>query len=163
MRKVLWFTTILLIGAIALSACAAPAAAPAAPAAEAPATEAAAEAPAAEAGAAPAGECVPAAEGAYAGVDPSGQSVVWWHNHSGSREEKLLPLIAQFNESNPCGITVEAQNQGSYDDIRDKVNASAAAGEQPAALLVGYQNDQSFYQLNDALVDLNTLAINVFA
>ncbi len=157
MRKVLWFTTILLIGAIALSACAAPAAAPAAPAAEAPATEAAAEAPAAEAGAAPAGGCAPAADGTYAGVDPSGQSVVWWHNHSGSREEKLLPLIAQFNESNPCGITVEAQNQGGYDDIRDKVNASAAAGEQPAALLVGYQNDQSFYQLNDALVDLNTL------
>jgi hypothetical protein len=48
------------------------------------------------------------------------------------------------------------QNQGNYDDIRDKVNASIAAGELPAALLVGYQNDQSFYQLNDILVDLNT-------
>ncbi|MCB0041362.1 MAG: extracellular solute-binding protein [Caldilinea sp.] len=156
MRKVLWLTALLLIGALVLSACAAPAAAPAAPAAEAPATEAAAEAPAADA-AAPAGACAPAADGAYAGVDPSGQAVVWWHNHSGSREEKLLPLIAQFNESNECGITVEAQNQGSYDDIRDKVNASAAAGEQPAALLVGYQNDQSFYQLNDVLVDLNNL------
>jgi len=152
MRKVLWCTALLLIGTLVLSACAAPAAeAPAAeaPAAEVPTTETAAESPV--------GECAPAAEGAYAGVDPSGQNVVWWHNHSGSREEKLLPLIAQFNESNPCGITVEAQNQGSYDDIRDKVNASAAAGEQPAALLVGYQNDQSFYQLNDVLVDLNTL------
>jgi hypothetical protein len=37
------------------------------------------------------------------------------------------------------------------------VNSSIAAGELPAALLVGYQNDQSFYQLNDVLVDLNTL------
>ncbi|MFN2236976.1 MAG: extracellular solute-binding protein, partial [Anaerolineales bacterium] len=41
-----------------------------------------------------------------------------------------------------------------YNDIRDKVNASIAAGELPAALVVGYQNDQAFYQLNDALVDL---------
>jgi multiple sugar transport system substrate-binding protein/sn-glycerol 3-phosphate transport system substrate-binding protein len=67
----------------------------------------------------------------------------------------MLPLIDQFNESNECGITVEAQNQGSYNDIRDKVNASAAAGEQPAALVVGYQNDQAFYQLNQSLVDLD--------
>ena len=38
-------------------------------------------------------------------------------------------MIEEFNSSNPCGITVDAQNQGSYDDIRDKVNASIAAGE----------------------------------
>jgi hypothetical protein len=81
--------------------------------------------------------CAPAADGALAGVDPRGQTVVWWHNHSGDREAQLLPLIDQFNESNECGITVEAQNQGGYNDIRDKVNASAAAGEQPAALVVG--------------------------
>jgi hypothetical protein len=39
--------------------------------------------------------CGPAAEGEFAGVDPRGQTVVWWHNHSGSREELLLPLIEQ--------------------------------------------------------------------
>ena len=100
-------------------------------------------------------ECVVAADGPFAGIDPSGQSIVWWHNHSGSREELLLPLIEQFNQTNACGITVEAQNQGSYNDIRDKVNASAAAGELPAALVVGYQNDQAFYQLNNSLADLN--------
>ncbi len=100
--------------------------------------------------------CGPAAEGELAGVDPRGQTVVWWHNHSGSREENMLPLIEQYNETNECGITIDAQNQGSYNDIRDKVNASAAAGEQPAALVVGYQNDQAFYQLNNSLVDLNT-------
>ena len=100
-------------------------------------------------------ECVVATDGPFAGVDPSGQSIVWWHNHSGSREEQLLPLVDQFNQTNACGITVEAQNQGSYNDIRDKVNASAAAGELPAALVVGYQNDQAFYQLNNSLADLN--------
>ena len=101
------------------------------------------------------GDCTPATDGELAGVDPSGQTVVWWHNHSGSREEGLKGLIAEFNGSNPCGITVDAQNQGSYEDIRDKVNVSIGAGEQPAALLVGYQNDEAIYQLNDTLVDLN--------
>jgi multiple sugar transport system substrate-binding protein/sn-glycerol 3-phosphate transport system substrate-binding protein len=102
------------------------------------------------------GPCAPAAEGPLAGVDPRGQTIVWWHNHSGSREENMLPLLERFNEENECGITLVPENQGGYDDIRDKVNASTAAGEQPAALLVGYQNDQAFYQLNNSLVDLNT-------
>ncbi|MGL4648655.1 MAG: extracellular solute-binding protein, partial [Caldilineaceae bacterium] len=158
MRKLIWIAA-LLLAVLVVAACAAPVA----PAAEAPAADAAAEAPAAEAPAAEApaadetaaGECAPAADGAFAGVDPSGQTITWWHNHSGSREERLLPIVQQFNESNPCGITVEAQNQGSYDDIRDKVNASTAAGEQPGNVLVGYQNDQAFYQLNDTLVDLD--------
>lgn len=101
-------------------------------------------------------DCDAATDGNLAGVDPNGQTVVWWHNHSGSREEGLLELVAQFNDENPCGITVDAQNQGSYDDIRDKVNASIGAGEAVATLIVGYQNDQAFYQLNNALVDLNT-------
>lgn len=100
-------------------------------------------------------ECAIAEDGLFAGIDPTDVAIVWWHNHSGSREENMLPLIDEFNNTNACGITVEAQNQGSYNDIRDKVNASAAAGELPAALVVGYQNDQAFYQLNNSLVDLN--------
>jgi multiple sugar transport system substrate-binding protein/sn-glycerol 3-phosphate transport system substrate-binding protein len=138
----------LLIGILMLSACSVPTPAPA------DEEEPAAAEPAAEA----TGEAVeePAGE-SYTDVDPSGQTIVWWHNHSGSREEQLLPLVEEFNTSNEWGITVDAQNQGGYDEIRDKVNASIAAGEQPAALLVGYQNDQAFYQLNDTLVDLNLL------
>ncbi|MBK9049636.1 MAG: extracellular solute-binding protein [Chloroflexi bacterium] len=99
--------------------------------------------------------CAPATDGPLAGVDPRGQTIVWWHNHSGGREEGLIEMVAEFNETNECGITLEAQNQGSYNDIRDKVNASTAAGEAPAALVVGYQNDQAFYQLNEGLTDLN--------
>ncbi|MBW7881281.1 MAG: extracellular solute-binding protein [Caldilineaceae bacterium] len=155
MRRYSWLAAILMVGVLLLSACAA--ATPAAPAAEQPAATEAATEEGAAAEAPATGECVPATEGAYAGVDPSGQVVVWWHNHSGSREERLLPLVDEFNQSNPCGITIDAQNQGGYDEIRDKVNAGIASGEQPAALVVGYQNDQSFYQLNDTLVDLNTL------
>ncbi len=90
-----------------------------------------------------------------ADVDPSGQNIVWWHQHTGVREELLNEIIARFNEENEYGITLEGQSQGGYDEIRDLMNASIAAGEQPAALIVGYQNDQAFYQLNDALVDLD--------
>lgn len=97
---------------------------------------------------------VAAQEDPLADVDPTGQTVVWWHNHSGSREEKLAELIAAFNETNEWGITVEAINQGSYDDIRDKMNAAIQSGELPS-LVVGYQNDQAFYQQAEALVDLN--------
>ncbi|MFN2187634.1 MAG: extracellular solute-binding protein [Candidatus Promineifilaceae bacterium] len=119
--------------------------------------EEATEAPMEEATEAPAEmePCAPSMEGGLAGVDPRGQQIVWWHNHSGSREEQLIPLLEEFNNSNECGITLEGQNQGGYDDIRDKVNNFIAAGDVPAALLVGYQNDEAFYQLNDTLVDLN--------
>lgn len=172
LHKRLWLPALLVVLILLLAACPAAAPAPAeAPAEEAAATEApaeeaaATEVPAEEAAAteAPAeeaaatGDCTVATDGEYAGVDPSGQTIIWWHQHSGEREEKLAPIVADFNSTNPCGITLEAQNQGGYDDIRDKVNASTAAGEQPAALIVGYQNDQAFYQLNDTLVDLNTL------
>ena len=156
MRKRMTIFAVLLLAVLVLAACAQPVT-PAG--AEQP--TAVSEEPTAEAapeGAAAAGEeCAPSSDGAYAGVDPRGQSIIWWHNHSGSREEQLAVIVEEYNAANPCGITLVAQNQGSYNDIRDKVNASIAAGEQPAAILVGYQNDQAFYQLNDTLLDLNTL------
>lgn len=100
--------------------------------------------------------CSPTTEGDLAGVDPRGQTITFWHNHSRTREEGLLALVDEFNKTNECGITVIAENQGGYNDIRDKVNASNSAGDLPAALVVGYQNDQAFYQLNGSLADLNT-------
>ena len=97
--------------------------------------------------------CAPASSGTYAGVDPRNVTFEFWHNHSSSREAGLMEMIAEFNSTNECGITVEATNQGSYNDIRDKMNAGIATGEVPG-LVVGYQNDQAFYQLSNALVDL---------
>jgi len=101
------------------------------------------------------GPCAPAADGPLAGVDPRGQTVVWWHNHDNdSRVEFLAKYIAEFNATNECGITVEDQHQGGYNDIRDKMNAGIATGELPG-LVVGYQNDQAFYALADGLADMN--------
>jgi multiple sugar transport system substrate-binding protein/sn-glycerol 3-phosphate transport system substrate-binding protein len=138
-RKLFLLLTMLIVAAFVLAACGEAATEepmakePAAeePMAEEPATEEpAAEEPVVEEPV-DEGPCAPADAGPLAGVDPRGQTIVWWHNHSGSREEKMLPLLAQFNETNECGITLDPQNQGGYNDIRDKVNASIAAGEQP--------------------------------
>jgi len=65
-----------------------------------------------------------------------------------------MELMAEFNDTNECGITVNAQNQGGYNDIRDKMNAGIATGDLPG-LVVGYQNDQAFYALADGLADMN--------
>lgn len=154
LRKQIWLAIMLLSAALFLAACPAPAPAPAEPAAPAEDEAEATTVPAEEAGMSEEA-CAPAPDGELAGIDPRGQTVVWWHNHTGSREELLQEIVDEFNATNECGITVESQSQGGYDEIRDKMNASIAAGEAPAALIVGYQNDQAFYQLNDALTDLN--------
>ena len=105
----------------------------------------------------------PAAEGDLAGVDPSGQTVVYWHQHSGAREEALNELIVEFNDNNPWGITVEASNQGGYGDIYTKMIAGIASGELPN-LVVAYQNQSATYQLDAALaseaVDLEVLVLD---
>jgi multiple sugar transport system substrate-binding protein/sn-glycerol 3-phosphate transport system substrate-binding protein len=143
--KRMWMLATLLVAALVLAACPTPVAeAPAAMEEEASASEAMDEGP-----------CAPAMDGPLAGIDPRGQTIVWWHQHSGSREEKLAVIVEDFNTNNECGIVLDAQNQGGYNDIRDKVNASTASGEQPASLIVGYQNDQAFYQLNEVLADFD--------
>lgn len=94
----------------------------------------------------------------YAEVDPTGQTVVFWHQHTGAREEQLLEIVADFNESNEWGITVEASNQGSYNDIFNKVNVALAAGGQDLPqLVVAYNNQAITYELVDGLVDMNLL------
>jgi len=101
------------------------------------------------------GPCAPATDGPLAGVDPRGQTVVWWHNHDDEgRVEFLDKYIAEFNATNECGITVEHQHQGGYNDIRDKMNAGISTGDLPG-LVVGYQNDQAFYALAGGLADMN--------
>ena len=95
----------------------------------------------------------PAAEGPRAGVDPSGQTVVYWHQHTGGREEFLNAIVADFNANNPWGITVEASNQGGYDDIYNKMIAAISAGEGLPNLVVAYQNNAAAYYLGGGLVE----------
>ncbi len=96
----------------------------------------------------------PAEDGELAGVDPSGQTVVYWHQHSRAREERLNELIVEFNENNPWGITVEGSNQGGYGDIYQKVIAGLTTGELPT-LVVAYQNQALAYLSGGGIVDMD--------
>ncbi|NOZ49471.1 MAG: hypothetical protein GXP37_05395, partial [Chloroflexi bacterium] len=57
----------------------------------------------------------------WANVDPSGQTVVFWHQHSRAREEALQEIVQAFNDTNEWGITVDAEYQGGYSDIFNKM------------------------------------------
>lgn len=94
----------------------------------------------------------PATEGPLAGVDPTGATVVWWHQHTGAREQFLADIIATFNAQNPWGITVEASNQGSYADIYNKMIAGIPSGDVPN-LVVAYQNNAAAYYQAGGLVE----------
>jgi multiple sugar transport system substrate-binding protein/sn-glycerol 3-phosphate transport system substrate-binding protein len=102
---------------------------------------------------------LPVAEGPYAGVNPEGTTIVWWHNHTGAREEAVQAAVAQFNSENPFGITVEAISKGSYDDIFNAITAGIQTGELPE-ITVAYGNQASVYQNDDALVDLEALVMD---
>ncbi len=89
-------------------------------------------------------------------VDPTGQTVTFWHNHTGDREDGLGEIIDGFNTTNPWDITVIPSYQGSYDDIYVKMLAVLNTEAAPD-LVVAYQNQAATYQLSDALVDMTPL------
>ena len=64
----------------------------------------------------------------YDDVDPTGQTVVFWHQHTGAREEALTAIAEDFNATNEWGITVEISQQGNYDDIYQKMTSVIASG-----------------------------------
>lgn len=97
-----------------------------------------------------------AQENPYADVDPSGTEVVFWHVHSGDNEAALESIVEQFNETNDYGITVVAQDQGSYSDLFQKMLPVLGTRDMPDMLLA-YQNQAATYQLGDALVDMRPL------
>jgi ABC-type glycerol-3-phosphate transport system substrate-binding protein len=91
----------------------------------------------------------------FAGVDPKGVSLKYWHQYSNARQEATVRgLVETFNKVNPYGITVEPISQGSYNDIRAKMNAAITSGDLPN-LVAGFNNDALSYAQDEVLVDLN--------
>ena len=90
-------------------------------------------------------------------VDPTGQNVVFWHNHSKSRQEALQEIINEFNATNPWEIHVSEIYMGSYNDIYVRMLAAIAAGEGTPDLVVAYQNQAATYQFQGALLDMTSL------
>ena len=89
-------------------------------------------------------------------VDPSGQTVTFWHQHSQEREAELEAIVQQFNETNEWGITVEAEYQGGYGDIFQKMLPLIGTDSTPN-LVVAYQNQAATYELADGVLDLTPL------
>jgi len=89
-------------------------------------------------------------------VDPTGVTVTYWHQYSeGSAQgDAMAALVEEFNSNNEFGITVDAQFQGGYDEIRELMNGAIISGETPN-LVAGYQEDMTSYELDDVVVDLN--------
>jgi phosphate/phosphite/phosphonate ABC transporter binding protein len=92
----------------------------------------------------------------WANVDPSGQTVLYWHQHSKTNGEALQKIVDEFNATNEWGITVDAEYQGSYNDIFNKMLVVLNTSDAPN-LAVAYQNQAATYQLADALIDMNSL------
>jgi len=80
----------------------------------------------------------PEPEVPYADVDPSGQEVIYWHQHSRAREETLLEIVDEFNNTNEWGITVNAEYQGGYGDIFNKMLGVINTSDAPN-LVVAYR------------------------
>ena len=93
--------------------------------------------------------------GPYDDVVPA-SNIVFWHQHTGAREESLQEIVAEFNATNEWGITVTAENQGGYGDIFNKMLPILNTGDVPD-IVVAYQNQTATYQLADSMTDLNPL------
>ncbi len=99
---------------------------------------------------------LPATDGVGKGVDLKGTKVVWWHQHTGAREQVVKDLVTKFNTEVGAkfGVTVEAVSKNSYDDAYKAMQAGISTGDLPE-IVVAYGNQAAAYQDNKALVDLN--------
>ncbi len=87
-------------------------------------------------------------------VDPTGQTINFWHVWgTGLPNETMLAIVDDFNASNEWGITVNAVDQGKYNDLEDAFNAAIQSGDLPD-LVTGYTNAMANWYAVDSIVDL---------
>jgi multiple sugar transport system substrate-binding protein len=87
-------------------------------------------------------------------VDPTGQTVNFWHVWgTGLPNETMLAIVDDFNASNEWGITVNAVDQGQYNNLEDAFNAAIQSGDLPD-LVTGYTNAMANWYAVDSIVDL---------
>lgn len=104
-------------------------------------------------------ESAPVSEPQFSDIDLSGVEVLFWHQHSRARGEAMDKIIADFNATNPYGITVVGEYAGGYGDIYSKMINGIAGGVVPN-LVVGYQNQAGAYMLADGLVDIEPYVLD---
>ena len=88
-------------------------------------------------------------------LDLSDQTVVFWHPFSsGDQLEGINAIVAEFNETNEYGITVEAIEQGRQNDLETAVNAGIASGDLPN-VTGGFANGLASWYNVGVIADLN--------
>lgn len=105
------------------------------------------------------GECaIPVAEGpglveVLDALPEEDITITFWHVYGQSKEAELLKFIEEFTALYP-NITVEAESQGGYDDLRKKTILGIASDQTPT-LLVGYPDHVAVYLQAGAVVPLD--------
>jgi len=87
-------------------------------------------------------------------LDPSGQMIIYWHQHTNSREELLLSMIDEFNLTNEWNITAFAESQGGYDSLHQRITDGIQDNQLPS-IAVAYQYRTATYAAQGALVALD--------
>lgn len=72
-------------------------------------------------------------------------TIIFWHQHTKSREAFLQQLVDEFNAGNSYQITVIAEYGGSYGDIYNKLIALFRNGGALPNIVVSYSNQFSEY------------------
>jgi multiple sugar transport system substrate-binding protein len=89
-------------------------------------------------------------------MDLSGTTVQFWHvyGEGDPRNATITSIVDEFNATNEYGITVEALDQGAYNDLEDKVNAGIQSGDLPQ-IAQAYTSALNNWDTVDLIVDLN--------
>jgi len=96
----------------------------------------------------------PTAEEMMPAVDPTGQTITFWHVWgTGLPGETMTAIVDDFNATNEWGITVNAQDQGKYNDLEDALNVAIQSGDLPD-VVTGYTNAMANWYSVDSIVDL---------
>jgi multiple sugar transport system substrate-binding protein/sn-glycerol 3-phosphate transport system substrate-binding protein len=92
----------------------------------------------------------------YQNTNPNGQVITFWHPITGDQETVLLGIIQEFNNTNEWNITVIAENQGSSDDLFDKMLTFMNSTEVPHLTIASPRQSET-YHLGKVLIDINEL------
>ncbi|HUM69562.1 MAG TPA: hypothetical protein PLK31_12050, partial [Chloroflexota bacterium] len=87
-------------------------------------------------------------------LDPTGITAVFWHNYDGFAGTILADIMADFNQSNPYGITIQPLYWQRFNYLVDAVQSGLAEGEDLPALVAAYPDHTENYAAAEGVVDV---------
>ncbi|MEA3438919.1 MAG: extracellular solute-binding protein [Chloroflexota bacterium] len=90
-------------------------------------------------------------------VDPGdleNVNIRFWHAWTGPVEQVMNEIVAQFNKENEWGIQVQAESQGTLDQLYENVQAGISENK-PPDLSIGYLYQALDWDAEQELVNLN--------